>query len=139
MRKFEIPFEDNAKKVWNKDVIIKGNKTVKNLAKKLESIKISYLEGILNEKHSGIQNFMEYLKDNLYRIIMKLEEKARINKIIQKANFTEADKKELFSIVSKLPEEEFIQETRMPTISNSEKTSSLCGASSIASVKSSPA
>jgi len=109
LRKFDKTYENYVMKEGNKSLIIEGEKTVKNLAKKLESVKKTFLEEVINEDNSGIHNYIEYLRKNLYRIMTKLDEKAKINKIIQKDNITGSDKKELISILSKLPEEELLQ------------------------------
>ncbi len=106
LKKFHTIYEEYARKGWEKSLTIEGKKAVKDLARKLESTKKAVLYKILNEQDSVVQNFKENLKKNLYKSTINLKEKSKINKIIQKENFTEQDKEEQISILSKLPEEE---------------------------------
>ncbi|TES95679.1 MAG: hypothetical protein E3J90_09265 [Promethearchaeota archaeon] len=58
-------------------------------------------------KDQTLKNWKEVLKENLYKITMfSLNEKSIIIKIIKKAKLDEDDKKQLISILSKLPTED---------------------------------
>ncbi|MFW9987215.1 MAG: hypothetical protein ACFFC3_01005, partial [Candidatus Odinarchaeota archaeon] len=73
------------------------------------SQKLTYLKETKNAQKSIKQNWKELLRENLYKnTTLMLREKTLINKILQNEVLTEGDKKELISILSKLPTKELI-------------------------------
>jgi len=79
-------------------------KFIKHLAQKLKNLKINCkTQKVIKKK------WKEILKENLYKnTTLSLKEKSIINKILKKEKMTEGEKKELISMLSKLPTEQLI-------------------------------
>jgi len=109
LKRFLGIYDSYSRNWMEQSLIIEGKKTVKQLFQKLEEIEIeSVLHQILDVESSSIQNLKEILKENLYRnMTLSLNEKSTILKIIRKDKITKKDKTELFSLLNRLPAEEF--------------------------------
>ncbi len=103
LRAFRAFYNENIR--WYKHKIIaEKHKFLKHLSQKL-----NYLKEVKNPQKNIKQNWKELLKENLYKnTTLILKEKPLINKILQKEEFTEDDKKELISLLIKLPTEDLV-------------------------------
>ena len=103
LRSFQGFYNENI--IWNKSLIMANReKFIKHLAQKLKDLKKIERNNISVKKY-----WKEILKENLYKsTTLSLNEKSRINRIIQKGNLKKEDIKELISILSKLPTEVLI-------------------------------
>ena len=103
LRAFQGFYNENI--MWNRYLIIaKKEKFIKFLVQKLKNLK----------KTKGTQKIVrkdwkEILNENLYKnTTLNIMEKSLIIKLIQKEKLNEIEKKNLISILSKLPTEELI-------------------------------
>ncbi|NVM37313.1 MAG: hypothetical protein HWN81_17075, partial [Candidatus Lokiarchaeota archaeon] len=103
LRAFRAFYNDNIR-WYKKSITAERQKFMKHLSQKL-----SYLKKIKKTQKVIKENWKEILKENLYKnITLSLKEKSIINQILQKEKLTEVEKKELISILSKLPTEYLI-------------------------------
>jgi len=103
LRAFKAFYNENIK--WYKPSIMAAKERfIKHLAQRLKNLKkIEKSQKVIKK------NWRELLKENLYKnTTLSLNEKSIIIKILQKERLTEGDKKQLISILSKLPTEELI-------------------------------
>lgn len=103
LRVFEGFYNDNI--IWYKSrIITQREKFLKHLAQKLKHLE-------KNEKTQRLikKIWREILKENLHKnLTLSLDEKSLIIKILQIEKFTDGNKTELISILSKLPTEELV-------------------------------
>jgi len=103
LRAFRAFYNENIR--WYKpSIMAEREKFIKHLVQKLKNLKkIEKTQKVIKK------NWKEILKENLYKnTTLSLNEKSLIIKILQKEKLTDGDKKELISILSKLPTEQLI-------------------------------
>ncbi len=91
----------------------KTREFVSYISRRLEQLKEIkkeiFLDEIINNESSKLQNFKNVLRENLYKCTeLRMDEKSLIINILQKEKFDEYDKKKLINILSKFPTENLI-------------------------------
>jgi len=105
-----LGIHDSYSRNWmEQSLISQGKKTVRILSQKLEGIKEEAVQEILNGDNSILHKFKEILRENLYKSTeLKMNEKSKLLKIIQKKDISEEDRKIIKSLLGRLSKRELI-------------------------------
>ncbi len=107
LRLFKATYSVYKERGYKKSIPLEVGRVAKKIKKSLMLFKNeAILDIVMNGSNTILQNFKEILRENLYKSTMSLNEKSKINKIIQKKGLKDEDKNELISIFIRLPTEE---------------------------------
>ena len=95
---------------WMEQSLIpEGKKTIRQLSQKLKVIKKEAVQQILNGDNLILHKFEEILRENLYKSTeLKMNEKSKLLKIIQKKDISKEDRKVIKSLLGSLSKRELI-------------------------------